>query len=148
MATTFRQDVTAGLVTILDAFIAANPTILRRSERAQPPSVMGDLPLAFVDGRPERIRHDSGTRERVMSPSIVVVSSIGDNVETVVRHDVLVDLLVDHFTANPHVMPVTIWDEMTVDDEDYPVLSESGKVDHFYATRFTFVNLSIMEGRV
>jgi hypothetical protein len=147
MATTFRQDITAGLVTILDYFIVAHPTLLRRSERAQPPSVMGDLPLAFVDSRTEQISHTSGIRERVMVPSVVVVSPLADNVETVVRHDVLVDLLVDHFTRHPHVMPVTIWDRMAIDDEDYSVDSDDGTTRHFYATRFTFGNLSIMEGR-
>jgi hypothetical protein len=148
VTTTFRQDVTAGLVTILDAFIAANPTYMRRSERARPPSIVGDLPIAFVDGRTERIRHSSGIRERVMTPSVMVVSPLTDNVETVVSHDELVDLLVDHFTNYPHVIPVTIWDEMSVDDEDYPVVEADGTVRRFYATRFTFGNLSVMEGRV
>lgn len=147
MGTVFRQNVTAGLVTILDYFIVAHPTLLRRSERARPPSIVGDLPIAFVDGRTERISHSSGIRERVMTPSVVVVSPLADNVETVVRHDTLVDLLVDHFTRHPHVLANSIWDEMSVDDEDYPVDSDDGSTRHFYATRFSFGNLSVMEGR-
>jgi len=146
MTTTFRSDITAGLVTILDAFIATNPTLLRRSERARPPSIAGDLPIAFVDGRNEDIRHDSGTRMRVMTPSVLVVSPIGDNVETVVRHDALVDLLLDHFTSYPHIIPGTIWDQMAVRDEDYRVDSNDD-TRFFFATRFTFGNLSILEGR-
>ena len=147
MTTTFRADITAGLVTILDVFIAANPTLLRRSERARPPSIVGDLPIAFVDGRNEDISHTVGTRERVMTPSVVVVSPIGDNVETVVSRDTLVDLLVDHFTSYPNIVTGTIWDRMTVRDEDYPVESADGTTRYFFATRFTFGNLSIREGR-
>jgi hypothetical protein len=36
---------------------------------------------------------------------------------------------------------------MRVTDEDYPVESADGTVRHFYATRFTFGNVSIQEGR-
>ena len=49
MTTTFRADLAAAMVSSLDVFIAANPAMLRRSELTRPPSVMGDLPLAFVD---------------------------------------------------------------------------------------------------
>jgi hypothetical protein len=147
MPTTFRQDITARLVVAIDAFISANPTLLRRSEAARPPSVMGDLPLAFVDGRQEQLSFSSGIRERVMTPSVVVVSPMADNVETVQRHDVLVDKLVDHFTTYSQIAPDTIWDRMAIDDEDYPVASDDGTVRHFFATRFTFNNVSIMEGR-
>jgi hypothetical protein len=155
MTTTFRQDVVAGLLTILDAFKATNPTMLRRTAAAQPPSVVGDLPLAFIGLRPERVTHDSGIRERIMTPSVVVVSEMSDNVETVRRHDALVDALCDHFTSYPHLVTAgsqseagSIWDEMTIEDEDFPVTSDDGKTAHFYATRFTFGNLSIQEGRV
>jgi hypothetical protein len=145
MPSTFRTDITAGLVTILDAFIAANPTLLRRSERARPASVVGDLPIAFVDTRPESIVHDSGTRTRTMTPSVLVVNSIGDNAETVIAFDSLVDKLVDHFTDYPHITPNTIWSSMSVDDETYSEGEEF--VRYFHAVRFSFGNVSIQEGR-
>lgn len=146
MTTTFRQDVTAGLVTILDAFIAANPDMLRRSERVRPPSVIGDLPVAYVDSRAESITHDTQIRTRTMRPSVVVVSAITDNEETVVRHDVLVDALIDHFTASPHLITGTVWEDMSVTDEDFSVETANGD-RHFYATRFTFEDVTIQEGR-
>jgi hypothetical protein len=102
------------------------------------------------------VAHDSGLRERVYSGlSVVVVSPMADNRETVARHDVLVDALLDHFTSFPHVIPETspnsprgdIWSDMTISDEDFPVASDDGTVRHFYATRFTFADLSIQEGR-
>ena len=147
MATTFRQDITAALVTAIDAFITANPTLLRRSESARPASIVGDLPIAFIDGRPEDISFDSGIRERIMTPAVVVVSPLADNIETVQRHAVLTDALVDHFTTYAQLVVNTVWDRMHVEDEDYPVTSADGDVRHFYATRFTFNNVSIMEGR-
>jgi hypothetical protein len=147
VTTTFRQDITSQLVVALDAFIATNPDKLRRSVVARPPSIVGDLPIAFVDGRQEQLSFSSGIRERVMTPSVVVVSPLADNVETVTRHDVLVDALVDHFTNYAQLSTNTIWDRMAIDDEDYPVASDDGTVRHFFATRFTFNNVSIMEGR-
>lgn len=147
MATTFRQDVTTAVVTSLDVFIAANPTLLRRSEVTRPPSVMGDLPLAFVDGRDERIHFDAQTMDRVMTLPVVVVWPLSDNAETVRKADVLVDALVDHFNVNSiHFVPNSSWTDMTIADEDYPVPSDDGTVRHFYATRLTFV-VSLMEGR-
>ena len=147
MVTTFRQDITTQLVVAIDAFVVANPTLLRRSEVARPPSIVGDLPIAFVDGRAESISFDSGIRERVMTPAVLVVSPLADNIETVQRHDVLVDALVDHFTDYAQIVVNTVWDRMRVEDEDYPVDLADGTTRHFYATRFTFNNVSIMEGR-
>lgn len=148
MATTFRTDITTGLVTILDAFVTANPTLLRRTSRVRPPSIVGDLPIAYVDGRSETISHDSGIRVRTMTPAVVVVSPLADNVETVIRHDTLVDLLVDHFSTYPQIINNTIWDQMTVDDEPFDVVSGDDTVRQFFATRFRFGNVSIQEGRV
>lgn len=145
MPTTARTDITTGLVTILDAFVTANPTLLRRTERGRPPSVVGDLPIAWVDARNETITHDSGTRTRLMTPSVLVVAPITDNVETVIRFDTLVDLLVDHFTAYPHITPNTVWSSMSVDDESYSEGEET--VRYFHAVRFSFGNVSIQEGR-
>jgi len=89
-----------------------------------------------------------------MPLSCVVVSQMADNVETVLRHDILIDALIDWFDNYPHLVTAasqseagSIWDEMTIEDEDFPVRSDDGTVRHFYATRFTFGNLSIQEGR-
>jgi hypothetical protein len=145
MTTTFRYDVVQAAVDSLDAFIATNPALLRRSELVRPPSVVGDLPLAFIDGRAERIHWDAQTMDRVMSLEVVVVWPLFDNVETVRLADNLVDLLVDHFNSYTQLVPNSIWSDMTVGDEDYPVQT-ADEVRHFYAVRFTFT-ISKMEGR-
>jgi len=147
VTTTFRQDLVQAIVDSLDVFIAANPDKLRRSELARPPSVVGDLPLGFVDSRDERIHWDVGTMDRVMSVPVVIVWPLADNVETVRRVDVLIDAIIDHFNVNSiHFVPNSSWTDVTIADEDYPVASDDGTVRHFYATRITFV-VSKMEGR-
>lgn len=139
MTTTFRQDIVAGLTTILNAYQVANPTLLRRVFDHRPPSDVTDLPFAYVSLRPESITHASGVRTRTMQPSVVVVDMLASNDETEGRFDVLVDALVEHFTGYPHIVNGTIWDRMTVAEEDEP---------GFMAVRFTFENVEIIEGRL
>jgi hypothetical protein len=142
MATTFRNDIAAGIETVLTTFRTAHPTLLLGVHRARPES-FPDLPVAYIDHRPEAITHSQGTRTRTMQPSVVVVRRITDNAETMAAFDTLVDLLVDAFTASPQFAPDTIWDQLTVADED----AHFGDYD-FAAVRFTFGDVSIMEGRV
>jgi hypothetical protein len=132
---------------MMDAFIATNPALIRRSEPARPPSVLGDLPLMFVDRLGETAAYDVQLRRRTASPEVVVVSALTDNVETVTRHDVLVDALYDHFQSYTHLVSNTSWDRLSVSDEDFSVEAEAG-TRHFYATRFTFENVLIIEGRI
>lgn len=140
--TTFRADVVAGMTTMMQAFIATNPTVIRRHFRMLPVTVITDLPCSYLDLRPESIQHVDGLRYRVMSPSVVVVFDNGENGETIDAMDTTVDLLVDHFTAYPHIVAGTVWDAMTVAEE--PLANNLGMV----ALRFTFSNISIREGRV
>ena len=147
MTTTFRADLRTAMVASLDVFIAANPAMLRRSELVRPPSVMGDLPLGFIDLESEAIHWDAQTMDRVITVSVVVVWPMADNVETVQSVDVLVDAIVDHFNTNSiHFVPNSSWTDATIGDEDYPVASDDGTVRHFYAMRFRFV-VSKQEGR-
>jgi hypothetical protein len=142
MATTFRSDVVTGFGTMMAAFIAAHPTIILRHFRSRPPSSNTDMPFTFLDLRPEAIGHDSGLRQRLMSPSIVAVFRMTDNGETTTLQDAAVDLLVDWFTSYPHIVAGTVWDAMTVSDESL----QDGET-YFAAVRFTFGNISILEGR-
>jgi hypothetical protein len=142
MATTFRTDIATGIETVLTSFRTAHPTLLLGVHRARPES-FPDLPAAYIDGRPEAITHAQGIRTRTMQPSVVVVRRITNNAEAMVAFDALVDLLVDAFTAVPQFATGTIWDQLAVADEDAPF----GDYD-FAAVRFTFGDVSIMEGRI
>jgi hypothetical protein len=140
-ATTFRTDTVAGILGVLNAYITAHPAELLRAYPARPES-LADLPAAFIENRPESITHDSGTRTRTMSPSVVVVRRITDNEEAMTAFDSLIDGLVDAFTAVPQFAADTIWSAFTVADEEYAFGDYI-----FAAVRFTFTNITAMEGR-
>jgi len=142
VTTTFRQDIRAGFVTLLQGFQTANPTMLGSVLTSRPENFTGDYPIGFVDSQPESIVHDSGTRTRTMTPVVAVVAEKTLNAEEQDRFDLLVDALLDYFTANPHVTTGTVWDRMVI--EDYAeVIGEQYRP----GVRFTFGNLSIQEGR-
>lgn len=140
MTTTFRVDLVAGVGAMMNAYIAANPDKLVRHYRSIPAQFQ-DLPASYLDVRPETVHHANGLRDRVVSPSVVVVTRLTDNGETTDIHDVLVDSLLDWFTSYPHIAPGTIWEDMTVSDEAI------GDDNQFVATRFNFGDISIAEGR-
>lgn len=139
--TTFRVDLIAGMLSMVDAFMATNPTLLRHRYKVKPASFTTDLPCAYIDLRPEAITFANGLRDRVISPSVVIVDELTDNGETMGRFDVLVDALVDHFTGYPHLVAGTVWDRMSVADE------AQGTNNQYAGARFTFENVSKAEGR-
>lgn len=142
MTTSVRQDLVAGVTTMMAAFMVANPTLLLRHFRSRPPSVGADLPASFFDLRPEQVHHANGLRDRNITPSIVVVDRLTDNGETTDRFDVLVDTLMDWFTSYPHIITGSIWSDLTVADESF----QDG--DSFFAgVRFTFTDFQKTEGR-
>ena len=139
MTTTFRADLVAGMTTMMQAFIAANPTVIRRHFRVRPMSQTTDLPCSYLDLRPETVTHDSGLRIRTMNPSVVVVFGLTENAETIDAMDAAVDLLMDHLTSYPHIIAGSWWSSLTVSEE----AAEDGNI----AVRFTFDALSFGEGR-
>jgi hypothetical protein len=99
MTTTFRSDVVAALVAVLNAQKAATPDQLRKVYPARPGS-FPELPAAYVGPRDEVISTGSQIRTRTMAGlTVVLVDSFADNIETGDRMDDLVDLLVDRFSA-------------------------------------------------
>lgn len=142
MTTTFRAATRAGLVTILQAFQTANPTMLRTVLTCRPEGFTGDYPIAFVDSIPEGIFHSQAIRGRTISAAVAVVDDSSLNSETVAAFDLLVDGLVDHFTTYPHISTGTIWDRMRVEDYDETIGEQLRP-----AVRFTFENIYTGEGR-
>lgn len=139
--TTFRADMATGIFSVLDGYRAAHPDRLVRAYRARPSGLV-DLPCAWVDSRPESIVHDSGTRTRTMTPSVLVVRDASDNAEDALAMDQLVDGLVDAFTAVPQFAPGTVWSSMSVADEELDV---GGLL--LPAVRMMWPNVTIQEGR-
>lgn len=99
MATTFRSDLTAAVLGVLNAQIAATPTQLKKAYTARPGS-FPETPCAYIGARSERITYSAQTRARTMTGfEVVLVDTLIDATEALDRMDDLVDLLVDRFTA-------------------------------------------------
>lgn len=103
---TFRSDMATAIQGVAQTYATANPTLLRHVYRARPADFT-ETPCAYVGNRPESIRHDSGTRQRTMTPQLVVVAPAPDNEEAMDRMDDLADALLDAFTADPHAISAT-----------------------------------------
>lgn len=142
MATTYRRDTKDRLVTVLEAFKTANPSLLTRVFRARPES-SPDTPYIYIDALSEDVRFDMQTRTRTLSGlSFVLVDRITPNAETALRQDIVVDALIEHLSNYPQLGgTVGIWSRITVSDEDAPF----GDYD-YVGTRFTFPDIDIMEG--
>jgi len=125
---------------MMAAYIAANPTLLLRHHRSLPAQFQ-DLPATYHDIVGETVHHSQGIRDRVMSSAIVLVTRLTDNTETTDLHSVLVDSLLDWFTATPHIILGTSWSDMTLTTE------AAGEDNQFVATRFTLPDYTVKEGR-
>lgn len=138
---------------MLNAFQAANPTLLRRVFRVRPPSLVTDTPCVYIDLRPEKIHYDNSIRDRVFSPSVVFVDRLTDNGETMDRFDVLIDAFVDHVDNYAHLTGTgttlnNVWSDATVADESENLGNPDGTTAPAAAARFTFNDVLFKEGRI
>lgn len=117
--TTARADIVAGITTMMTAYIAANPTLLRRHFRFRPPSDVTDTPFSYLDLRPETINFDNSTRERVLTADIVVLDRWTEGGETMDRLDVLADSLLTFVSGSTyfHIIAGSWWSEIAITDE-------------------------------
>ena len=138
---TFRVDLVDALYDLLIVYQTANPTLLRKVYRTRP-AAFQELPAAFVGPRNETITHTSGTRERAIAPSVVVVDTFTDNEEMGDRMDILMDDLVDVFTAGVRQIGNAIIEPTAVAPGE---LEASGAI--YRAEVIGFARTSIREGR-
>ena len=149
MTTTFRDDIVAALVVILEAQVTATPTLLRKVYASRPGS-FAELPVAWVGSRSEDITHDSGTRTRTFSGLTVTIADNSTTESGPDRLDQLVDALVDRFTAAVSAVPGTILECTSVADTEIELV---GSVDgaprssYYRAVEFRFARTFVKEGR-
>jgi hypothetical protein len=117
MPNTFRSDIIAGVGTMMNAFIAANPTLLRQHFRMRPSTFVKDTPFSYVDGRPEVIHYDAALRERVMTLELVVLDRWTESGEVMDRMDDLTDSLIVHFSSYYRMIPGSWWSDLALADE-------------------------------
>lgn len=99
MTTTARSDIVTAIYDVLVAQQAATPTQLRAVYTARPGS-FPETPCAYVGAADEQITYTAGTRTRTFTGlSAVIVDTYMDEQQSSDRMDLLVDLLVDRFTA-------------------------------------------------
>lgn len=153
MATTWRVNLRAALVAILEDQSAATPTLLRKVYPNRPAS-FGETPCAYVSNLPERITHDAGTRTRRSAPQVMLVDTYRDNAQTGDLLDQLVDHLVDRFdlTGNVQRIANTIIELVSITDTDVEVTStRTDAMDKTVLYRGVLLDFgdstAIMEGR-
>ena len=100
MATTFRVDFRAGLVSVAQTYATANPTLIG-TVYDYPPESFATPCLYIEKGIPETVVHDSGLRFRVLTGHVVIVNKLISNAQATHEQDVLIDALMDAYTAAP-----------------------------------------------
>lgn len=142
MTTTFRQDFRAGCISVLTTYQAANPTLLATVYGYPPESYA--TPCAYVEKTVnERIVHDAGLRFRVCTVNVVIVNRLISNKQATDEQDVLVDGVMDAFTATPHAASgVTMIEPTAVTDTEI-----TGGEGVRYAAAVITIEGSIQEGR-
>lgn len=145
VGTGFRQAIQSGLVTLLTAFIAANPTIIRSVRTVRPRSFTTvDLPCFYVGDLNETIAHSAGIRTRTVPGfAAYLVDDMGEQIESNDRFNFAVDALTDLFTLNPHAISGrSIFQHTATLDTEV-----SDGVVTFPAAEFQFAQTHIAEGR-
>lgn len=137
----FRANLRAGCKTVLDAYKAANPTLLAHVYDHRPPKYL--TPCAFVDNviLEPTIRHDAGTRARILQARVYVVNKLVSNDKAADEQDALVDGLVDAFTATPRAVSLALIEPLSVDT------GELTDGDAVYAASIITVQGQILQGR-
>jgi hypothetical protein len=144
MTTTARRDLRTYGYSLLQSFQTADTGRVSEVFARRPSHFNRPMPVGYMDILAESATHTAGTRERVFSPSFVFV--FDPNLETD-DIDRVVDEFGDFLTANPHIVPNTVWDQWSVTEESEEVESETGSIRIFPAVRFTLNNVSVREGR-
>lgn len=138
-----RQDLVSGVTTMMTAFAAANPTLLKRHFRARPESAVTDWPCSWLDLRPEDIHYDSAMRDRTFNVSIVFVAGLGDNDQMMTLLDSIVDAFTDHLDSYPHILIGSAWSDGSWAEEAIPLGDDTSTP----GVRWTFAPILSKRGR-
>lgn len=116
-----RADLVSGVTTMMAAFIAANPTLLKRHFRARPETAVSDWPCSWLDLRPEEVHWDPAMRDRTFNVSIVFVAGQGTNDQQMALLDSLVDAFMDHVSTYLHILTGSSWSDGSWSEESIPL---------------------------
>lgn len=127
-----------GAKTTLDAYLAANPTLLQQTHSARPGS-FGALPCAYVGDTRIQLVHDAGLRMWSGEQDIVLVDNVAINEETMTRLATLADGIVDAFSDNPRALYAgAVSEPMTVGWIPQPIASTEYEAVVITVGKFTY----------
>lgn len=115
---TGRVDLVSSLASLLDAFIASQPSIVRRRWNALPMSIVGERPFVYVGDMTEVVTHDSGTRTTTTTGTVGYVDILADAAEASARADLFADYMRDLFTANAMIVGGGVLEQTGSRDEE------------------------------
>ena len=146
VGTGFRQAVSNGIVALVTAFAAANPTIVRSVKTRRPSSFAGEasLPVFYIGDMSESVATSQGVRTRTFDGfSAYLVDQLGTITDSDARMDFAADVFADLFTLNLHAASgrslVTHTATRDTQEDDNGIL--------YPALEFTFGLTEIAEGR-
>lgn len=145
LGSSFRADAVAGVMALLQTFMASNPTLLKSVSAARPKSAATmSLPGVFIGDRSESSVQGQEIRTRTLDGLVVVaVDKTPDNVQAMNRLDILVDALEDLFTSGYHAISgYSILELTAVADVSF---TETGGT--YQAVEFSLGNTFLTEGR-
>lgn len=133
------------LYTLLTDQATATPTLLRKVYRFRPGG-LAEKPAAWVGDLNEDLVYDMGTRARTILAEIFVADNFpSDLVTSADDFDALRDALIERFTSNSAVIPVTVLELLNVTDGDLS-LQGAERVTVYRGMTLT-ARLRIWEGR-
>ena len=144
VGTGFRQAIQQGIASLVQSFVDANPTILRRVYTVRPPN-LSESPCFYVADINETITTMNSVRQRIATGfSGYLALAIGAQAESNDRINFIVDALTDLWTLNPHAVSgrSIFTHTATVDTE----LTDGIGVT-YPAVEFQFALTAIQEGR-
>lgn len=133
------------LYTLLTDQVTATPTLLRKVYRFRPGGI-AEKPAAWVGDLNEELSYDMGTRARTITGEVFVADNFpSDLITTADSFDELRDALLERFTANSAVIPVTVLELLNVTDGDLSL--QGAERVTVYRGMTLGVRLRIWEGR-
>lgn len=145
-STTARADVRGALKTAIDAFKAANPTLVTQTYSARPGSLT--TPSIFVGHWSERIGLDMQLATRLPTLEVWLIQGTYQNEQSMGRADVLADAFISYFGDGSHAYlgPAVIVG-METDDREVTLSGANGATAVYLATVVS-LSLDIAQGGI
>jgi hypothetical protein len=144
--TAFRQQTQAAILTLVTAFKAANPTIVRSVASVRPGSFAGtaSLPVFYIGDMSESYAYVGQVWQRTMAGlTCYLVDQLGTVGDSNDRMNFAHDVLADLFTVNFHaISPRSILQLSAINDFEFEDLGPA-----YPALQFIFGSTNMQEGR-